>query len=137
LQRLGHLSFDVTDIDKTKEFADALLGELGFQLKVTMKDALCYSSSQLDIWFGKEQTPRIVRDTPSADFDVVAEHTAFLVSDREKVVGIEKAMLAKGIKPLFPAQECPQFDEGYFSVSFTGPDNLVFEVYVNPKELTA
>lgn len=136
MQRFGHLSFDVTDIEKTREFFDALLGELGFQRKFTMEYALCYSNSLLDIWFAKEQTgrARIARGIPSADQDVVAEHTAIMVSDREKVRGVEKAMLATGFTPLFPAQECPQFVEGYFSVCFAGPDNIVFEVYTNPKE---
>jgi catechol 2,3-dioxygenase-like lactoylglutathione lyase family enzyme len=137
LQRLGHLSFDVTDIDRTREFFDALLGELGFRRKFTMEHAVCYSSSQLDIWFAKEPISRTTRGKPSTDKDVIAEHIATLVSDREKVKAVETAMLSKGFTPLFPAQECPQFEEGYFSVCFNGPDNIVIEIYTNPKELTA
>lgn len=131
-QSFGHLSFDVTDIHKTTEFFDTLLGELGFQRKFTMEDALCYSNSQLDIWFAKEKTSRVIRSRPSIEQDVVAEHTAIMVSDREKVKAVENAMLGKGFKPLFAAQECPQFEEGYFSVSFVAPDNIVFEVYTKP-----
>jgi predicted lactoylglutathione lyase len=136
LKRFGHISFDVTDIDKTREFFDCLLGELGFQRKFAMEDAVCYSNPQIDIWFAKEKTSRTTRGNPNPDSDVVAEHTAIMVSDREKVKDLEKAMVAKGFAPLFPAQECPQFTEGYFSVCFTGPDNIVFEIYTNPKELT-
>lgn len=135
MQRFGHISFDVTDIQKTTEFFDTLLGELGFQRKFTMEDALCYSSSQLDIWFAKEPTSRTTRGIPDADKDVIAEHVAITVGNREKVREVQSAMLTKGFKPLFAAQECPQFQEGYFSVCFVGPDNLVFEVYTIPKEL--
>jgi len=57
-----------------------------------------------------------------------------LVPDAGKVKDVQRAMTTKGFKPLFPAQENPQFTEGYFSASFVGPDNIVFEVYANPKE---
>ncbi len=104
-QFFGHLSFDVTDIDKTREFFDTLFGELAFQRKFTMEDALCYSSSQVDIWFAKEKTSRVIRNKPRPEQDVVAEHTAIMVSDRERVKAVENAMVGKGFKPLFAAQE--------------------------------
>ncbi len=104
-QFFGHLSFDVTDIDKTREFFDTLFGELAFQRKFTMEDALCYSSSQVDIWFAKEKTSRVLRIKPCLERDVVAEHTAIMVSDRERVKAVENAMVGKGFKPLFAAQE--------------------------------
>lgn len=134
MAKLGHLSFDVTDIIKIREFFDCLLGELGFERRFTMEDAVCYSNPQLDIWFARDQNPRTSRGNPNPDLEVVAEHTAILVSDASKVRDVERAMTAKGFKPLFPAQENPQFTEGYFSACFVGPDNIVFEVYANPKE---
>ena len=136
LRTLGHLSFEVTEIVKAREFFDCLLLDLGFKRKYTTDEAVCYSSPRINIWFAKEQTPRTIRGNPSTDVDVVAEHTAIMVPDREKVKDIERKMIAKGYAPLFPAQGAPQFTEGYFSVSFVGPDNMVFEVYTNPEELT-
>lgn len=134
MKKLGHLSFDVTNITKTRGFFDCLLGELGFELKFTAEDAVCYSKPELDIWFAAEKIPRTTRDNPNPDLDVIAEHTAIIAPNREKVKDVERTMAAKGFAPLFPSQECPQFTEGYFSVCFVGPDNIVFEIYANPKE---
>jgi catechol 2,3-dioxygenase-like lactoylglutathione lyase family enzyme len=136
LKRFGHISFDVTNIDKTREFFDCLLGELGFQRKITMEDAVCYSKPELDIWFAAEKKSRTTRGNPNPDLDVIAEHTAIFVPNREIVKDVERAMVAKGFAALFPSQECPQLNEGYFSVCFSGPDNIVFEIYSNPTELT-
>jgi len=45
-------------------------------------------------------------------------------------------MKKNGLKALFPCEEHPQFEPGYYAVSFCDPDNYVIEIYTrqNPNK---
>jgi hypothetical protein len=58
---------------------------------------------------------------------------AILVGDKAGVDGGERRMKKDGYDALFPCEEHPQFEPGYYAVSFCDPDNYVVEVYTRPK----
>lgn len=71
---------------------------------------------------------RIERKAPTGEEFVIADHLAILVQDKKTVNEIEEKMKKNGYKPLFPCEEHPQFEPGYYAASFCDPDNYVIEI---------
>ncbi|MEJ2114101.1 MAG: hypothetical protein P8X62_10585, partial [Flavobacteriaceae bacterium] len=69
------------------------------------------------------------RQPPTGNENVILDHIAILVANRKTVDSIEIEMKKNGFEPLFPCEEHPQFEPGYYAVSFCDPDNYVVEVY--------
>jgi catechol 2,3-dioxygenase-like lactoylglutathione lyase family enzyme len=82
---------------------------------------------------GELQEPRVKRKTPTGEEFVVADHLAIFVQDKQAVDAIEREMTKNGFRALFPCEEHPQFEPGYYAVSFCDPDNYVIEIYTRPK----
>ena len=92
-------------------------------------DGIGFSNQNFQVWVSQPPEPRIKRKAPTGEEFVIADHLAILVSDRKKVDIAEKEMAKKGFKALFPCEEHPQFEPGYYAVSFCDPDNYVIEIY--------
>jgi len=76
---------------------------------------------------------RVDRNAPTGEEFVVADHLAILVLDKKTVKEIEVKMRKNGYEPLFPCEEYPQFEPGYYAVSYCNPDNYVIEIYTRQK----
>ena len=92
-----------------------------------------FSNQNFQVWLGSSQKPRVKRVAPTGEEFVVADHLAILVPNKENVEAIEKTMRKKGYKALFPSEEHPEFEQGYYAVSYCDPDNYVIEIYTRPK----
>jgi catechol 2,3-dioxygenase-like lactoylglutathione lyase family enzyme len=131
---IGHVGIEVTDLGRSKKFYKALFDGLGFKTIMDSKDGLGLSNDCFSVWIGELQEPRVRRKAPTGDEFVVADHLAILVDDKGAVYEIEKGMKKNGFEALFPCEEHPQFEPGYFAVSFTDPGNYVIEVYTRQKQ---
>jgi hypothetical protein len=78
---------------------------------------------------GELQKSRVKRKAPTGEEFVVADHLAIFVTDKKAVYDIEKEMKKNEFEALFPCEEHPQFEPGYYAVSFCDPDNYVIEIY--------
>ncbi len=130
---VGHVGIEVKSLERSKKFYEALLGTLGFRVIMDSKEGIGFSNEVLGVWLGMSIEPRVNRKAPTGDEFVVADHLAILVPDKNDVYNIEKEMIAIGFKPLFPCEEHPRFEPGYYAVSFCDPDNYVIEVYTRAK----
>ena len=129
---VGHVGIEVSSLGVSKKFYKALLEGLGFKVIMDSKDAAGFSNKNFQIWLAELTEPRVKRDTPTGEEFIVADHLAIFVHDRKTVDAIEKKMKTLGFEALFPCEEHPQFEPGYYAVSFCDPDNYVIDIYTRP-----
>jgi catechol 2,3-dioxygenase-like lactoylglutathione lyase family enzyme len=130
---IGHVGIEVTSLNSSKKFYKALFEGLGFRVIMDNEDGVGFSNQNFSVWIGEMSRPRVKRKAPTGEEFVVTDHLAILVPDKRIVYDIEKEMNKKGFKALFPCEEHPQFEPGYYAVSFCDPDNYVIEVYTREK----
>ncbi len=130
---VGHVGIEVSNLRASKKFYKTLLEGLGFKVIMDSKDATGFSNQTFQVWVAEPKKPRVKRDAPTGEESVVADHLAILVQNKEAVDAIEREMMKKGFEALFPCEEHPQFEPGYYAVSFCDPDNYVVEIYTRPK----
>ena len=130
---VGHVGIEVTNLSNSKKFYKALLGGLGFKVIMDTEDGVGFSNQNFSVWVGELRESRVKREAPTGEEFVVTDHLAILVQDKEAVYYIEKEMKKNGFEALFPCEEHPQFEPGYYAVSFCDPDNYVIEIYTRQK----
>lgn len=126
---IGHVGIEVSSLSESKKFYKTLLDGLGFKIIMETQEGIGFSNENFQVWVSQPPEPRIKRKAPTGEEFVIADHLAILVSDRKKVDIAEKEMAKKGFKALFPCEEHPQFEPGYYAVSFCDPDNYIIEIY--------
>ena len=131
---VGHVGIEVSNLSNSKKFYRTLLGGLGFKIIMDTEDGVGFSNQNFQIWVGELLEPRVKRDVPTGEEFVVTDHLAILVQDKGTVDAIERKMKKNGFEALFPCEEHPQFEPGYYAVSFCDLDNYVIEIYTRPKQ---
>jgi catechol 2,3-dioxygenase-like lactoylglutathione lyase family enzyme len=130
---VGHVGIEATNLSRSKKFYKNLLGGLGFRVIMETQNGVGFSNQNFSVWLGELGEPRVKREAPTGEEFVVADHLAILVQDKKAVYEIERKMKKSGFEPLFPCEEHPQFEPGYYAVSFCDPDNYVIEIYTRQK----
>jgi catechol 2,3-dioxygenase-like lactoylglutathione lyase family enzyme len=130
---VGHVGIEVSNLGSSKKFYKALLTGLGFSIMMDTEDGVGFSNQNFSVWVSALREPRVRRKAPTGEEFVVTDHLAILVQDREAVYDVEREMKRKGFKALFPCEEHPEFEPGYYAVSFCDPDNYVIEIYTREK----
>jgi catechol 2,3-dioxygenase-like lactoylglutathione lyase family enzyme len=127
--RVGHICLEVADIAAAKRFYAPLLNELGFKVILEENDSAGWRNESFAMFLAKPEDRRVSKKTPREDDFAIADHVAFLLDDRDEVDAIAAFMKKCGFHALFPPEENPEFVPGYYSVSYTDPDNNVLELY--------
>jgi catechol 2,3-dioxygenase-like lactoylglutathione lyase family enzyme len=130
---VGHVGIETTNLSEAKKFYKTLFKGLGFSVIMETEYGVGFSNQNFSVWLGELSEPRVKRKAPTGEEFVVTDHLAVFVQDKKTVYEIEKEMKNNGYKPLFPCEEQPQFEPGYYAVSFCDPDNYVIEVYTRQK----
>jgi catechol 2,3-dioxygenase-like lactoylglutathione lyase family enzyme len=130
---VGHVGIEVSNLSRSKKFYKALLDGLGFKVIMDAEDGVGFSNQNFQVWLAELKKSRVKREAPTGEEFVVADHLAIRVQDKKSVDAVEKEMKKNGFQALFPCEEHPQFEPGYYAVSFCDPDNYVIEVYTRPK----
>jgi len=130
---VGHVGIEVSDLDKSKKFYTTLLRGLGLEVIMDTEEGLGFNNENFSVWLGELPASRVKRKAPTGEEFVVADHLAIFVQDKKTVYDIAKEMKKNGFEALFPCEEHPQFEPGYFAVSFCDPDNYVIEIYTRAK----
>jgi catechol 2,3-dioxygenase-like lactoylglutathione lyase family enzyme len=126
---VGHVGVEVSSLKRSRKFYGVLLEGLGFKVVMDSANGVGFSNGVFQVWLGELQDSRVKRKAPTGEEFVVADHLAILVSDKRTVDAVEKKMRDSGFEALFPCAEYPEFEVGYYAVSFCDPDNYVVEVY--------
>ena len=127
--RVGHVSFEVSDLDATKRYYAGLFDELGFDPIFDDKDSAGWSNGNFTIFLAKPEKQRVSKQKPGDDEFVIADHLALLFENRTDIDSVAAFMKKCGTNALFPPEEHPEFAPGYYSVSYCDPDNNVIEFY--------
>jgi catechol-2,3-dioxygenase len=132
---VGHLGIEVSDLSKSKKFYETLLSSIGFKIIMETELGIGFSNGNFQVWIAQSTEQRVKRKAPTGEEFIVADHLALLVPERKNVDITEKKMEESGFRALFPCEEHPQFEPGYYAVSYCDPDNQVIEIYnrSNPK----
>jgi catechol 2,3-dioxygenase-like lactoylglutathione lyase family enzyme len=130
---VGHVGIEVSSLSRSKKFYEVLLGGLGFKIIMDSEDGVGFSNQNFQVWLGELRDSRVKRGAPTGEEFVVMDHLAILVHDKGAVDAAEREMKKNGFEALFPCEEHPQFEPGYYAVSFCDPDNYVIEIYTRPK----
>ncbi len=130
---VGHVGIEVSNLKNSKKFYKTLLEGLGFKIIMDTEDGVGFSNQNFQVWIGELQEARVKRKAPTGEEFVVADHLAILVPNKKPVDAVEREMKKKGFKALFPCEEHPEFEAGYYAVSFCDPDNYVIEIYTRPR----
>lgn len=131
---VGHVGIEVTNLERSKKFYKTLFCGLGLKVHMDSKDGLGLGNDSFSVWIGELRESRVRRKAPTGEEFVVADHLAVVVPDKDAVYAIESVMKKGGYNPLFPCEEHPYFEPGYFAASFLDPDNYVIEVYTRKKQ---
>ena len=126
---IGHVGIEVSNLNNSKKFYNALFNRLGFKTIMDSNDGVAFSNENFSVWIGQLEKARVKREPPTGDEFVVLDHLAIQVKDKDAAYDIEKEMKKKGYEALFPCEEHPMFEPGYYAVSFCDPDNYVIEIY--------
>ncbi len=132
---VGHVGIEVTNLNNSKKFYKTLFDGLGFKTIMDTEDGVAFSNQNFSVWVGELREPRIRRKAPTGEEFVVTDHLAILVQDKKAVYDLEREMKKNGFEALFPCEEHPQFEPGYYAVSFCDPDNYVIEIYNRQKPI--
>ena len=130
---IGHVGIEVSNLIESQKFYKTLLEGLDFKIIMETPNGIGFSNQNFQVWVSQPPEPRIKRKDPTGEEFVIADHLAIRVSDREKVDITEREMEKNGFKALFPCEEHPQFEPGYYAVSFCDLDNYVIEIYNRSK----
>jgi len=130
---VGHVGIEVSSLRASEKFYKTLLKGLGFKVIMDSEDAMGFSNQNFQVWVAESREPRVKRDAPTGEEFVVADHLAILVQNKGAVDAIEREMKKNGFEALFPCEEHPQFEPGYYAVPFCDPDNYVIEIYTRPE----
>lgn len=130
---VGHVAIEAKNLNHSKKFYRTLLGGLGFSVIMDTNEGIGFSNQNFSVWLSEMRDSRVKRKAPTGEEFVVADHLAILVHDKKSVFEIEAEMKKNGFDPLFHYEEHPQFEPGYYAVSFCDPDNYVIEIYAREK----
>jgi predicted lactoylglutathione lyase len=131
--RSVHVCFEVESFGRAMEFWRPLLDAAGFEKGWTDDRSFAgFTHGVMTLFVGESRPRRVVRQAPTGGEFVVTDHVGFAVGQREDVDAIAAAMLAAGLKPLFPAAEYAEFGPGFYAVTFCDPDNNVIEFCHRP-----
>ena len=117
---IGHLSFGVSDLDRSTAFYDAVMAALGFKRFWTSPNGVGYGLvPNMD---GLALLPRADATPPGPGF-----HLAFDAPDRDSVDAFHAAALAAGGICNGPPGPRPQYGETYYAAFVIDPDGYKLE----------
>jgi predicted lactoylglutathione lyase len=122
----------VSDLLNSRKFYEVLLSKLDFKVTMETKETIGFSNGIFNVWLVKSQKSRVRREPPTGEESVIADHVAILANSERTIDVVAMEMKRNGFVALFPPEEHPEFQPGYYAASFCDPDNYVIEVYTKP-----
>lgn len=119
---ISHISFSVSDLEKSTAFYDAVLGAIGYSRVYSGKSASGWGTSEEKEEFAiKKRVDKI--SIPSPGF-----HLAFHASTKEQVHAFHKTALKQGGKDNGGPGPRPEYGSKYYAAFVIDPDGYEIEV---------
>jgi catechol 2,3-dioxygenase-like lactoylglutathione lyase family enzyme len=131
--RLAHLGIEVSSLSRSRKFYETLAKAIGLKQVFDSPETLGWSNDELDIWIAVSNESRVTRRPPKGNEEVIAEHAAIYLEDKESVDAADSVMRKGGFPPFFAPEEHPEFSTGYYSATYCDPENYVIEFFTYPK----
>ena len=122
---LHHLSFAVTDLERSEQFYDAVLSPLGYVRVWSDATAVGYGGAGGGDKFAIRLRPENGA-VPGDGF-----HVAFAAPSRQAVNDFYEAALERGGQDNGPAGLCPEYGEHYYAAFIIDPDGYRIEAVIN------
>jgi catechol 2,3-dioxygenase-like lactoylglutathione lyase family enzyme len=115
---IDHIGFEVSELDRTTRFYDAVFYSLGGRRMYESGQAIAYGINSPLVWF-------VVRDhAPGPGYG----HMALQANGKAAVDGAHRAGLANGGSDDGPPGQRPQYGRRYYAAYLRDPDGLRVEV---------
>jgi catechol 2,3-dioxygenase-like lactoylglutathione lyase family enzyme len=115
---IDHVGFEVSDLQRSARFYDAIFGRLGARRMVDTEDAIAYGVNGPMFWI-------VVRGRgPGPDYG----HTALHASGKAAVDAAYAAGLENGGSDEGPPGPRPQYGRRYYAAYMRDPDSLRVEI---------
>ena len=121
---LHHLSFAVSELDRSAAFYDAVLRPLGYERVWTVADAVGYGVAG-----GGDKFAIKAASGPLGGVDP-GLHLAFVAKDWASVDAFYAAAMAQGAKDNGAPGLCPEYGEGYYAAFVFDPDGYPLEAVI-------
>ena len=120
---IDHLVLSVSDLARSKEFYDKVLGFLGFKLKHDSGGFAGWSNGKTLFWIAAADSQGKWRKYRKGDIGF--HHYAFELSSRKDVDALGAFLDKHGMTIIDPPGE--YYDSSYYAVYFTDPDGMKLE----------
>ena len=129
---IDHLVICVSDIERSKDFYNNVLGFLGFKLKYDLGNYAGWSNGKTLFWITEADAEG--KKHPHRVGNIGFHHYAFELSRRKDVDELYEVLKKHEMKVVDPPDD--YYEGGYYAVYFLDPDGLKLEAMVfDPKGL--
>ena len=134
---LNHIDLNVSDLDRSIEFYEAVLSLLGFaRTNLYAGGAPCWAIAN-GSGSGFSMALHPARSDAAHDrYSVGLHHFAFHATSREEVDLLHSQLRALEVQILDPPAEY-DYTPGYYAVFFADPDGIKLEIVYEPRFATA
>jgi catechol 2,3-dioxygenase-like lactoylglutathione lyase family enzyme len=122
---IDHLAIRVSNLARSKQFYDRLLGFMGFEREWEFGEVVGWNNWETMFWI-TQADPEGLRH-PYRTGDIGYHHYAFELESAAQVDDLYAFLLKEGVEIADPPAAYPSYGEGYYAVFFLGPDGLKLE----------
>lgn len=126
---IDHLSFGVSDLDRSRLFYDRALAALGYRRLASGDDSLGYGAEEPVLWLLK--TPRPVRSDAESGL-----HVSFKAHARDAVDAFHREALRHGGQDNGGPGLRPAYGASYYAAFVVDPDGYRLEAHCDLQEPT-
>ncbi|MBF0279782.1 MAG: VOC family protein [SAR324 cluster bacterium] len=121
---LDHIDLTVTDMDRSIQFYDSVLGTLGFS-RISHVSYVAWSNGRMNI--GLRQADKEQMNLGFNRYRAGLHHFALRAKSRGQVDDLHQYLMDRGERILDPPAEYPEYGIHYYSLFFADPDGLKLE----------
>lgn len=122
---IDHLAIRVSDLARSRQFYDALLGTMGFAREWEFGEVVGWNNGETMFWITQADAAGLRH--PYHSGGIGYHHYAFELAARAEVDTLYAALVAQGVTVVDPPADYPSYGDGYYAVFFLDPDGLKLE----------
>ncbi len=122
---IDHLAIRVSDLARSRDFYEALLGFMGFYREWEFDDVVGWNNGETMFWI--TQADAAGRRHKHHTGDVGYHHYAFELASQAQVDELHAFLLERKVAIVDSPAAYPSYGEGYYAVFFLDPDGLKLE----------
>ncbi len=122
---IDHLAIRVSDLARSKQFYDRVLGFMGFVREWEFGEVVGWNNWETMFWITQADEEGLRH--PHHQGGIGYHHYAFELESAAQVDELYAFLLEQGVTIVDPPAPYPSYGEGYYAVFFLDPDGLKLE----------